>query len=149
MHGTNRVVDFGAVVQGAVSRSAARQSVVQFEPPERALPVNADPERLGAVIDHVIRNAQEATPAGGIVTLRLTAAEGQAHLHVIDQGVGMDADFVSHRLFRPFDSTKGSKGMGIGAYQTREYARWLGGDVEVHSAPGVGTDFRIRLPLCE
>ena len=45
----------------------------------------------------------------------------------------------AQRLFRPFDSTKGSKGMGIGAYQTREYARWLGGDVEVQSTPGKGT----------
>ena len=41
---------------------------------------------------------------------------------------------MRHRLFRPFDSTKGSKGMGIGAYQVREYARALGGDVEVWSA---------------
>ncbi len=61
----------------------------------------------------------------------------------------MDAEFVRQRLFRPFDSTKGSKGMGIGAYQTREYARWLGGDVEVQSTPGKGTDFCIRLPLCQ
>ena len=51
---------------------------------------------------------------------------------------GMDAEFVRERLFRPFDSTKGSKGMGIGAYQAREYARSLGGDVEVQSSPGRG-----------
>ena len=53
----------------------------------------------------------------------------------------MDAEFVRHRLFRPFDSTKGSKGMGIGAYQVREYARSLGGDVEVQSRPGKGHGF--------
>ena len=40
-----------------------------------------------------------------------------------------------------------SKGMGIGAYQAREYVRALGGDVEVQSSPGRGTRFLIRLPL--
>jgi signal transduction histidine kinase len=110
---------------------------------------NADPERLGAVIDHVIRNAQEATPAHAAVALRIDAVGTEAHIHVIDEGVGMDDEFLSQRLFRPFDSTKGSKGMGIGAYQAREYARCLGGDVEVQSMPGKGTDFCIRLPLCQ
>ena len=61
----------------------------------------------------------------------------------------MDAEFLRRRLFRPFDSTKGSKGMGIGAYQVREYVRSLGGDVEVQSMPGKGTDFCIRLNLCQ
>ena len=115
---------------------------------EGELQVKADPERLGAVIDHLIRNAQEATPGGADIALRIEAVDDQAHLHVIDQGAGMDAEFVSQRLFRPFDSTKGSKGMGIGAYQVREYARSLGGDVDVQSTPGKGTDFCIRLPLC-
>jgi signal transduction histidine kinase len=49
-------------------------------------------------------------------------------------------------LFRPFDSTKGSKGMGIGAYQAREYVQSLGGRVEVQSSPGDGTTFSIILP---
>ena len=65
---------------------------------------------------------------------------------MVDDGAGMDAEFLRHRLFRPFHSTKGAKGMGIGAYQAREYARDLGGDVEVGSAPGRGTRFCIRLP---
>ena len=54
---------------------------------------------------------------------------------------------MRERLFRPFDSTKGSKGMGIGAYQVREYVRMLGGQVEVQSSPGLGTRFSISLPL--
>jgi signal transduction histidine kinase len=66
---------------------------------------------------------------------------------VKDNGKGMDAEFIRERLFRPFDSTKGSKGMGIGAYQTREYVQMLGGRVEVQSSPGQGTSFSISLPL--
>jgi len=148
MQGTARQLDITAVARAAVARSAAREPQVSLRAEERELAVNADPERLGAVIDHVIRNAQEATPRGAAIALELAAVGDQAHIHVIDEGAGMDTDFVSQRLFRPFDSTKGSKGMGIGAYQVREYARSLGGDVEVQSTPGKGTDFCIKLPLC-
>jgi signal transduction histidine kinase len=59
----------------------------------------------------------------------------------------MDPEFIRERLFRPFDSTKGSKGMGIGAYQAREYVQMIGGRVEVQSSPGVGTRFSIILPI--
>jgi putative PEP-CTERM system histidine kinase len=149
MQGTARPVDFAAVARAAVARSSARQPAVTMLPVAGELSVDADPERLGAVIDHVIRNAQEATPAGRPISLRIDAVGYHAHLHVIDEGAGMEPEFVRERLFRPFDSTKGSKGMGIGAYQTREYARWLGGEVEVQSTPGKGTDFCIKLPLCQ
>jgi signal transduction histidine kinase len=101
------------------------------------------------VLEHVIRNAQDSVGGGGAgevsVTLERRAAE--AEIAIADTGAGMDARFVRERLFRPFDSTKGSKGMGIGAYQAREYVRQLGGDVEVQSSPGRGTRFLIRLPL--
>jgi putative PEP-CTERM system histidine kinase len=149
MQGTRRPVDIMAITRAAVARSAVRQPQVVMHAAEREIPVNADPERLAAVIDHVIRNAQEATPRGAAVAVRIDEQEGQAHIHVVDEGAGMNAEFIRQRLFRPFDTTKGSKGMGIGAYQAREYARWLGGDVEVHSKPGKGTDFCIRLPLCQ
>jgi signal transduction histidine kinase len=59
----------------------------------------------------------------------------------------MDEDFIRDRLFKPFFSTKASKGMGVGAYQAREYVRSLGGAVNVDSTPGEGTTFTIRLPL--
>ncbi len=61
----------------------------------------------------------------------------------------MSREFVQDRLFKPFDTTKGSKGMGIGAYQVREYVQSLGGRVEVESEPGRGTQFRLLLPLAE
>jgi signal transduction histidine kinase len=60
----------------------------------------------------------------------------------------MTPQFVKERLFRPFDTTKGSKGMGIGAYQVREYVHSIGGRVSVWSAPGEGTRVTLRLPAC-
>jgi signal transduction histidine kinase len=111
--------------------------------------VMADADRLAAALEHVVRNAQEAAGAGGEVRLQSTTEGGSITITVSDNGPGMDATFIRDRLFRPFDSTKGSKGMGIGAYQVRDYVRQLGGAVEVRSRPGGGTDFLIRLPTCQ
>ncbi len=55
-------------------------------------------------------------------------------------------DFIRNRLFKPFDSTKGLTGMGIGAFESREFVRNLGGDIRVTSVPGEGSVFRIVLP---
>lgn len=144
--GARRAVDLAAAVQAAVARAAARQPPVSVSGGLGGVQVTADPDRLTAVIEHVIRNAQEATPVTGEVSIELQMHENCARLTIVDSGMGMDEDFQRHRLFRPFDTTKGAKGMGIGAYQVREYARDLGGDVEVWSAPGRGTRFCIRLP---
>jgi putative PEP-CTERM system histidine kinase len=128
--------------------------------------VEADPERLTMIVEHVIRNAQDATPEDGSVTLSVSldgsgATTGPAvpmgetsqirvptlALTVSDSGTGMSAEFISERLFKPFDTTKGSKGMGIGAYQVREYVKSLGGRVDVASHVGQGTRVTLRLPL--
>ena len=108
--------------------------------------VRADRERLTRAIGHLLQNALEATPASGQVTLRAFEAAGHAVIEVSDTGSGMDDEFIRNRLFQPFDSTKGA-GMGIGAYECRETIRALGGQMEVESAPGSGTRFRVSLPL--
>ena len=148
MQGTSRVVELSQIVGAAVARSQSRQPAVTLSGTLPGAAVQADPDRLTAVLEHVMRNAQEATGPGGQVSIELAVDATDARLTVIDDGAGMDEEFLRQRLFRPFDSTKGTKGMGIGAYQVREYARTLGGDVEVWSAPARGTRFCIRLPLC-
>jgi putative PEP-CTERM system histidine kinase len=150
--GATRPVRLLPLLQAVAERAAARPpglqcSLLQTEE-NASLAVQADVDRLGAVLDHVVRNAQDATGGSGKVSLDFVTERGWARIAVIDDGPGMDMTFVRERLFRPFDSTKGSKGMGIGAYQTREYVRQLGGEVEVQSSPGAGTRFFIKLPLC-
>jgi signal transduction histidine kinase len=54
---------------------------------------------------------------------------------------------VRERLFRPFDTTKGNAGMGVGVYEAREFVRAHGGTIDVETAPGKGTTFRIRFEL--
>lgn len=114
--------------------------------PPRSLRVRAERDRLTRAIGHLLQNALEATPPTGQVTLRGFAESGQAIIEIIDTGCGMDDEFIRSRLFQPFDSTKGA-GMGIGAYECRETLRTLGGNIEVDSAPGRGTRFRLSLPL--
>ena len=80
-------------------------------------------------------------------TIELESGAGRAHLVVRDDGPGMDEQFVRESLFRPFHTTKGSKGMGIGAYESYQYLQELGGKINVESAPGRGTKVTILLPL--
>jgi putative PEP-CTERM system histidine kinase len=109
--------------------------------------VEADRERLSTVFCHLVQNAQEATPPEGEVRLTLGMEGRAAQVTVSDTGRGMDADFVRERLFRPFESTKGLTGMGIGAFESREYIRQLGGDITVESEPDRGSVFRVTIKL--
>jgi putative PEP-CTERM system histidine kinase len=130
-----------------IRRCADRRPVPLHEPGSGSAPVvRAERAKLLNVIEHVIRNAQDASQPESPLVVRRVAHPDHAIVEVQDHGSGMTPEFVRDRLFRPFDSTKGAKGMGIGAYQVLEYVRSLGGDVEVSSRPGAGTCFRIKLP---
>jgi len=142
-------LDLVALAGEAVESRSGMQPIPRLAKVDEKLPVRAERERLLSVLNHLIQNAQEATPADGSVSLSAWCGEGRACLEVSDTGSGMDAAFLSSRLFRPFDSTKGLTGMGIGVYESREFLRALGGDLEVQSAPGRGSVFRILLPLQE
>jgi putative PEP-CTERM system histidine kinase len=104
-------------------------------------------DQLGNVIENLLRNAQEATAADGTIDVVVQQSADTVIISVSDTGHGMTPAFVRERLFRPFDSTKGRRGMGIGAFQVREFARSLGGSVEVESTPGAGTTIKLFLPL--
>ncbi|MEY4717584.1 MAG: hypothetical protein RL563_202, partial [Pseudomonadota bacterium] len=70
-------------------------------------------------------------------------------IKIIDKGKGMDPQFIKERLFKPFDTTKGNAGMGIGAYEARDYILKCNGQLSVDSEPGKGTTFTIRLPCIQ
>jgi putative PEP-CTERM system histidine kinase len=137
------------VLEEVVASSAQRKPQATLEIADDSLEVLAAPERLALVLSHVINNAQEATAPNGWVRVFVRRESGRASIEVADNGCGMDEAFIRDRLVRPFDTTKGSTGMGIGAYQTREFVRACGGDVQVQSSPGKGTRFIIRLPLAD
>lgn len=140
-------VDVKAVLDKALSRCQTQLPEVTCHPCADDLWIHADAERLASAVEHLVRNAQDAATPGGHVVVRMQHAAGSASIEIEDDGAGMDEEFVRDRLFKPFFTTKASKGMGIGAYQAREYVRLLGGTLRVDSVPGSGTTFTIRLPL--
>ncbi|WEN15361.1 PEP-CTERM system histidine kinase PrsK [Rhodanobacter sp. AS-Z3] len=142
-------VQLDVVIDKALAECQAQLPRPTYEPAQERLWVQADPEQFATVLGHVLRNAQDAAQAHGHVTLTLKRVAGDAAIEIEDDGAGMDEEFIRDRLFKPFFSTKESKGMGVGAYQAREYVRSLGGAVSVASVPGQGTVFTIRLPLAD
>ena len=142
-----RRVSVVSVCRQVVARRASSEPCPELVAPDTAIEVTLDPDRLANVIEHVVRNAQEATPPSGRVTIEVGERNGSVVVAVSDTGCGMDPEFIRDRLFRPFESTKGSQGMGIGAYQTREFVRSAGGRVDVSSTVGKGTTVSIELPL--
>jgi putative PEP-CTERM system histidine kinase len=103
-------------------------------------------ERLERVIGHLVQNALDASPEDGKVWISVERKNDKAAIEVGDTGQGMTKEFIRDRLFKPFQSTKDS-GMGIGAYESAQYVRELGGEMVVDSEPGVGTRITISLPL--
>lgn len=109
--------------------------------------VRGNRDRFLAMVEHLAQNAQEATGPAGTVELRLSSRGDLLLLEIIDDGCGMSPEFIQHRLFKPFDTTKGKAGMGIGVYESLHIANSMGGRLTVDSQPGKGSTFRIQLPL--
>jgi PAS domain S-box-containing protein len=113
--------------------------------------VEVDRNQLEQVILNLAVNAREAIGAQGTITLATrnrVSNNGlpQMVLSVSDNGVGIDAD-VRHRIFEPFFTTKpAGKSTGLGLSTVLGIVEQSGGTVELDSAPGVGTEFRVVLP---
>ena len=112
---------------------------------ENGADLTVDRERMISVLDHLLQNAIEASGPDGSVSLRQRAHDKEIFIEIEDNGPGMDADYIENYLFRPLESAKES-GFGLGAYQTRQLVRELGGRLEVISDVGEGTIMRVILP---
>ena len=142
---TVRRVSLGEVARRAVERCRVRRPEPAFEGDGAEAFVEADQERLTMIVEHVIRNAQEATPDDGRVVVSIVPGDDWHAVVIADTGAGMSPEIIRDRLFKPFDTTKGSKGMGIGAYQVREYVQSLGGRVVVESREDERTRIELHL----
>lgn len=108
--------------------------------------INLDREQIISVLINLVLNASQASSDGVVIRINTGSTNGQISLEVTDDGPGMDEDFIRTKLFRPFQSTK-KQGMGIGLFQSRTIIEAHGGRISVDSEVGVGTTFRISLPL--
>ncbi len=112
--------------------------------------VQADPEGLHRALLNVVSNALDAVekrqrPQVGIITA-LDSEPGWVRISVLDNGVGIRPNQLAD-VFKPFVSSKGSKGTGLGLPVSRKIMREHGGDLIVQSQPGRGSRFVFTLPI--
>jgi NtrC-family two-component system sensor histidine kinase KinB len=137
--------------------------VVEREPPSlTSLNVRGDHARLGSVLANVLGNALKYSPAGGVVTVRLSSRQnaqvngaGPAQITVTDQGPGIPTEF-RERVFEKFfrvehhigQGGKSVRGTGIGLYLCREIVKAHGGNIWCEADDGgTGTRIAISLPV--
>jgi len=111
-------------------------------------PVVLDKDKLCNVVYHLVSNAQQATNDDGKVDIAIELSADETHMliNIVDTGCGMSENFIRSRLFKPFDTTKGNAGMGIGAFDAKAYLEKIGGQLLVQSKLQQGTNFTLRIP---
>ena len=138
--------DVADVVRSVASQFANHHPVVVTECQHGV--INANRDALEQSLLHLVQNAIDASAPDQPVFLMHTIDGMHARIDVIDSGQGMSPEFIRTRLFKPFVSSKPG-GFGIGACETRELVRAMGGWLDVESREGLGSRFIIRLPLKE
>ncbi len=129
---------------------------------ETVPPVHMDRTQLEQVILNLVFNARDAMPGGGVLTIETSAILVDEHdvraqagavagryglLAISDTGEGMN-EAIRKRVFEPFFTTKSpGKGTGLGLATVHGIIHQSGGWVRVYSEPGLGTTFRVYLPL--
>jgi signal transduction histidine kinase len=140
-------VDMGRLLDRAYASfgEEARRRAIDYQCRISVRPViTTDGDRVFQIISNLLTNAFRWTPDGGRVDLALSAANGAVSVVVGDTGPGIGSD-ERERIFRPFWSLDGG-GTGLGLTIARELAVALGGRIELESAPGRGSRFRLILP---
>lgn len=143
------MVDLAQVTSQAVEMRSVTEPRPRLVLGDGQVMLEADRDRLLAIVKHLIQNAQEATAVNGSVNVRVWRENTRGYVAIEDNGCGMSEEFIRERLFRPFDTTKGLTGMGIGAFEAREMFRALGGDIVVTSEPDRGTQLLCSVSLSE
>ena len=112
---------------------------------QKVPPVLGNGAELREVVTNLVFNAVDAMPAGGVITLRSEAVGDVVKIEVSDTGTGM-TDEVRQRCLEPFFSTKGEQGTGLGLAMSFGIIRRHEGTLDIETAPGRGTTFRLLLP---
>jgi two-component system sensor kinase FixL len=110
-------------------------------------PLAFDPKQMHQVFLNLLKNALEAMPLGGEITIASRVREHNAEISIADTGEGMSPEVVDN-IFQPYFTTK-AKGTGLGLAICQSIVKEHGGSISVNSTPGGGTAFIIQLPLEE
>jgi len=138
--------DLALIIKKVVEQCNLRLPAIEFEQQGSCVTL-IDSESFQSVIHHLIQNAQEATASDGLIKVSIIEKKRTIRITIADNGCGMDEEFIKYRLFRPFDTTKGNAGMGIGVFEAKQFFENMAGIIKVASTPKQGTVFTIDLPL--
>lgn len=116
---------------------------LQLTPPGPRVCARVDADKIRQLVKNLVRNALEAAPTGGHVTVGVNAEQGVVHIHVSDDGPGI-ADAVRARMFEPFYSTKDT-GTGLGMSIVQSIVTMHGGSIDITTGVG-GTALDVSLP---
>ncbi len=109
--------------------------------------IQADPVQIRQVVTNLVINAIQATPGEGVVTVSTQHAPGEVTLTIRDTGTGMTPEVAQH-AFDPFFTTKEvGAGTGLGLSVVQGIVAGHAGTVDISTRPGVGSEFRVRLPI--
>jgi len=111
------------------------------------MPVRGNRTQLEEMVLNLFSNALDAMPQGGRLSVSLRSEGDCCLLEVQDTGHGIPEE-IKDRLFEPFVSTKGGKGVGLGLSMVKAVVSKHEGRIELESAPHKGALFRVYLPLC-
>ncbi len=138
-----------------LERSLGKNISLGLDAPHEELHALADPAQIEQIVMNLVLNARDAIPGEGRVDIRVArgpedaTSAGQKRfvtIEVQDSGDGIDETTLPH-IFEPFYTTKGpGRGTGLGLATVYAIATQSGGRVEVESAKGKGTTFRVYLP---
>lgn len=142
-----RMVNVKEILSTVVANRSTQLPKPELHAEDKRLHVYVEPERFINIMEHLVQNAQEATDEDGNINIALTSNDDTVVIKVEDNGCGMTPDFIRERLFRPFDTTKGNAGMGIGVFEVKEFVKSIDGVITVESDVGVGTVFELKLPI--
>jgi PAS domain S-box-containing protein len=103
-----------------------------------------DRENLGGALVNLLKNADEAMPSGGTISVNLAANDGKVMLSIADQGTSIPEE-IREKIFAPFFTTRNG-GTGLGLALVKKVVEAHRGMIEVDSGDGVGSTFTIFLP---
>jgi signal transduction histidine kinase len=137
----------------AESAAAEKGLVLACDNAPPSVPVVGDADALLSVFGNLLANAIRYTPAGGCITVHCGADDGEAWTTINDTGIGM-APEIQERIFEKFYRAREAReveaqGLGLGLSLVQELVQAHGGRIEVQSAPGEGSTFRVVLPRGE
>ena len=146
-------VDLNTVVRDIVELLAPKAKemgvLLEMSLSDKITPVQADPEGLHRALLNIVGNALDAVegrPEPKVTVGTRTSEGGWVRMIVLDNGVGIPPEQLAD-VFRPFVSTKGARGTGLGLPVSRKILREHGGDIVVQSQVNVGSKITLKLPI--